>query len=341
MIKDKNNKSILMRPLEKLIKMPSPYSLVEGIGILHREKNKPTFKHKGIVNYLPKQAQINPNISEKYKLGIIGDILDTQGLPAIVDPSIKEFFQDCDYLIGNFESTITDLQGHKTSVKLKPEILDTLEELFPPEKTFLSVANNHAGDYSKDVFNKSVGMIEDRGFNICGWNERPYLDINDDLRLIVGTDWSNASCDWVYMINKELTPKLVCDTKFNLFYPHWGYELEIYPRPKMVKRSHGWISNFDAILAHHGHTPRAITKYDDNSEGSVSKLIVYSLGDFICGFPEKWYNYGAIMKMGIGQNSQNKWAASTINWEFVLTKPYPDQGVISSISADFPYLCED
>lgn len=335
MFLDKNHKPILMRPLERLVGLPSPYGFFEGIGILYREKHG-LDRHGGVrVPYLPKKTMVNEGVRDELMIGFVGDILDTKGLPAVVSDDIGRFFYGCDAVVGNFESIITDLPGHGTSVRHIPEILDTLETVFPPSSTYLSIANNHAGDYPAAVLFDSIHMLEARGYHVFGWNERPYVDIGESLRVIGATDWSNAACDSVYMLDDRKTPQLKKPDAYNILFPHWGYELEIYPRRSMLRKAAAWSrQGFDAIIAHHGHVPRAIY----SSAPAVDQprtLIADSLGDFICGFEPEWYHFGMITKLGLGKDILGRRAVGSLCWEFCET--FPDDGKV--ISRLHPDLC--
>ena len=207
MLRAKTPNSLLMRPLERLSGLPSPYDFLEGLGCLYRESHGPS--RKGVkVPYLPKDGIINENIRQEMVLGFTGDILDTKGLPAEIGEDVARLFGDCDGLVGNFESIITDLPGHGTSVRHIPQIIDALERMYSPRCTYLSVANNHAGDYPAEVLLDSIHKLEKRGFNVFGWNERPFADIGNSVRVVGATDWSNASCESVYMLDDKKTPLL-------------------------------------------------------------------------------------------------------------------------------------
>jgi hypothetical protein len=336
MLRDKNHKSILMRPLERLSGLPSPYNFLEGLGCLYRESHGPS--RRGVrIPCLPKDGLINKGIEEELTLGFVGDILDTKGLPAEIGEDVVRFFDDCDAVVGNFESVITDLPGHGTSVRHVPQIIDALEKIFPPQSTYLSIANNHAGDYPPEVLFDSVRKLEERGFNVFGWNERPFADIGDSVRIVGATDWSNASCDSVYMLNNKKTPLLKKENAHNILFPHWGYELELYPRRSMMRKSKSWIDQgFDVVIAHHGHTPRAIYAVE-NKRGGPSTLVADSLGDFVCGFTPEWYHYGIVMKIGLGKDAADKRAVGRLCWEFCETRPV--NGVVrTSLRRDFPTL---
>jgi len=327
MLSDKNHKSILMRPLERLSGLPSPYNLVEGLGCLYRESHGPS--SRGVqLPYPPNEWTLNEGVTEETVLGFAGDILDTKGLPATIEPDAREFFSNCDAVVANFESIITSLPGHGTSVRHTPQILDTLERLFPPHSTYLSVANNHAGDYPAEILFDSVHLLENRGFNVFGWIDRPYTEIGKSIRVIGASDWSNASCDSVAMLDDTKTPVHIKQGAFNILFPHWGYELELNPRRSMMRKAKAWVAKgFDAIIAHHGHTPRTIYAVETDT-GAPRSLIADSLGDFVCGFAPAWYHFGMVVKAGIGRDHSGRLAIGKLHWEFCETKPV--DGVVST-----------
>ena len=124
---------------------------------------------------------------------------------------------------------------------------------------------------------------------------------------------------------------------FNLFYPHWGYELEIYPRPSIIRRMNKAISLYDAIIAHHGHTPQVITTYRVHNN---QRLCAYCLGDFLTGLPAPYYHYGIIVKLHIGRdlNASETWGVHNVEWKFVHTYPRNKEDVVVEFSDGFPFL---
>jgi hypothetical protein len=284
MFRDRSHKSIYMRPLERISGLPSPYGLLEGLGCLHRERRGPG-RGGPPIPFPPREWILNEGIAQKVIVGFAGDVLDTRGLPARVGADVSAFYSDCDAVVANFESTITDLPGHGTSVRHIPQIVDALAEVFVPGRTFLSVANNHAGDYPAEVLLSSIRLLEDRGFSVFGLEERPFVDPCPALRVVGATDWSNAACDGIAMLDPRSTPRFMRPGALNLLFPHWGFELELNPRRSMVRKARAWLAKgFNAIVAHHGHTPRALYAEPGRDFGPAA-LVVDSLGDFVCGFP--------------------------------------------------------
>ena len=110
----------------------------------------------------------------------------------------------------------------------------------------------------------------------------------------------------------------------NIFYPHWGYDLELYPRFPLIKIAQKFLHHFDAIVGHHTHSPEPITSVS-GFNGSLTKLCAYSLGDFCYGkhfgrllsYLLYNYNYGLVLKMEIGTTNEGHWATGEIEWAFI------------------------
>ncbi|GAG54263.1 unnamed protein product, partial [marine sediment metagenome] len=206
-----------------------------------------------------------------------------------------------------------------------------------PIKDDLSVRVIHTpGDFGKEIFLESVDKLHSRGFNVFGWDEQPYWDINKDLRVTAATAWSNQKMDYVFMLKNA--GQYVKKNVFNLFYPHWGYELELYPRPKTVEEGKKWIKKFDAIIGTHSHVPQAVTAVESENNNGINKLIAYSLGDFCIEEKLKHYHYGIVLKIGIGQNNAGIWQIGLIEWHFTCCKSLSETECITTIVPKFPYL---
>lgn len=321
---------------QKLKRIASPYNLKETLGYFIRNFIGPSVKNKGIVEYIPSSYILNEGVIPKYNVAFIGDIMDMRGKSEIISENLKEFVRDCDYLIGNFEATITKAKGAYMCQKHIPQIMNALADLFPPEKTYLSMANNHAGDFGKEIFLESVDKLHSRGFNIFGWDDQPYWDINKDLRVTAATAWSNQKMDYVFMLKNA--GQYVKKNVFNLLYPHFGYELELYPRPKTVEEGKKWIKKFDAIIGTHSHVPQAVTAVKSENNNGINKLIAYSLGDFCIEEKLKHYHYGIVLKIEIGQNNAGIWQIGLIEWHFTCCKSLSETECITTIVPKFPYL---
>jgi poly-gamma-glutamate capsule biosynthesis protein CapA/YwtB (metallophosphatase superfamily) len=265
------------------------------------------------IEYLPQTSILNPDITAAYTVVFVGDIMPQDGKNIVFGQTISDFIKGSDFFIGNFEGTIAEKKmwsGFVTSDLYHTEnVVDTLSGLFPPEKTYLSMANNHSGDLGRDAFLKTVNVLEERGFHVFGWSERPFADINDEIRIIPGTMWSNRKRDYVLML--EGAGSWIKQGAFNVLYPHFGYELELYPRPEIVEESRKLIKIFDALVGHHSHSPQPVTLEKVNGK---SKILAYSLGDFSGALTTKKFQYGIVLKMEIGRDKEGRWLAGRVEW---------------------------
>ncbi len=306
----------------------TPYTLKETLGWIWRlfflKKSNP-----GNIRFLPKKSSLNM-ITPEIKIGVIGDIMDLFGKTLHLSQEIRKFFSDCDFLIGNLEATITDLPKHKFALDQVHDktILDGLKGLFPPEKTYLSVANNHAGDFSKKAFKSSMETAKSAGFTLFGQVDTPFVDITKTLRIIGASNWSNKlrGFDCIASMENMGTRHIKPDI-MNIFYPHWGYELELYPRKEIIQKGNELIKSYDAIIGTHSHTPQPISSVKTNS--GPTKLLAYSLGDFCIGtVSEKLFLanifskfcYGEIIKCNIGRTKNGEWAIGEMEWSFIQTE---------------------
>jgi len=212
----------------------SPFNIKETLGYFIRNSFGPSYKNKGIVKCNPQSFCLNENIVPKYRIAFIGDIMDMAGKNARVSKNFKQFVQDCDYLVGNFEATITDADNRRYALAQKhsTQIMESLADLFAPDKTFLNLANNHAGDFGYKIFSESTAKLESKGFQIFGTTDKPFAEISSDIRIVAGTTISNRDCDYIVKLEDAFT--YYTPDKCNVLYPHWGYDLELFPRAATV-----------------------------------------------------------------------------------------------------------
>jgi len=290
----------------------NPYNLTgikEILGYFIRNSFGPAYKNKGIVKDSPKSFRLNENITPKYSIAFIGDIMDMAGRNEAVSMNIKQFFQDCDYLVGNFEATITTAK-----------------------KTY-DLAQRHG----YKIFSESVAKLESRGFQIIGITQKPFAEIGSDIRIVAGTSISNHDCDYIVKIEDAI--KHYAPDKFNVLYPHWGYDLELFPRPATVAMANKVIADFDAIIGHHAHVPQPVTTVNSNGDNSdANKLIAYGLGDFCIWEELKHYLYGMIMKLDIGPDSSGNWQIGQVEWRFTTCQEKNSKDWETEIIDSFPYL---
>lgn len=313
----------------------SPYNMRESLCWLAKNITGPSRRNSGIVEPVTSPYILN-RIKPQYRLVIVGDILPLGSKHLMIGRRLKDFVSTADYLVGNFEGIITESRRKTYAVAVDqrhaPHIIDALEDFFEPRKTYLCTCNNHAGDFGEEEYFKSLMLLESRGFYVFGWNKRPYCDINGEIRIVSGSAWSNRDCNYLFRL--EGAGHHVKPAAFNLLYPHFGFELELYPRPETVDFGKKALSKFDALLGHHPHCPQPVTM---ESVGGINKLLAYSLGDFCFGLKMKKYQYGITMKIEVGQARDKAWLAGRVEWRLTRCKPSGKNDFIVDLTDDLPF----
>ena len=299
--------------LSNNLHITTPYSLKESLGRIKRTIWGLNKNNEENVDYIPKNHIAN-EITQKYTLSFIGDIMDMKFKNLIIDDSVKKFVRGSDFLIGNFEGTLTS-KKKVMNKRHKPQIMDALETLFSPKKTYLSVANNHSGDFGLLSFSQSVNQLKERDFNVFGTGKKPFVDLAEDIRVTGSTRWSNRPCN--YLVELEESYQYLKEDSCNILFPHWGYELELYPRIETINHGRIILDKFDLLIGHHSHCPQPLSFLPFDN---INKLIAYSLGDFCSGLGGKkleMMNYGIIIKTEIGTNPEGKWLVGKVDWSFL------------------------
>ncbi len=292
--------------------IPHPYPFKHSAIFLKNYITGPSKKYQGSATFMPNAKLVN-RISPQMKFGFIGDIMQMTKYKLEIDPSIKEFFMDIDYLIGNFEGIITTKykRGAIGSQVMAESDLEALKELLPPEKILLSYANNHAGDFGWEEFQKSYKIAKDHGFMVIGRRDEPNILLEKKVNICGISYLSDQRCSFISREESYYDK----NAKFNIFLPHWGFELQFYPSPDQVELAQKLLTTWDLIVGHHPHTPQPISKY---STPKGNKVVAYSLGNFCYGVKWKKYHHnGVIATAEIGPNEEDIWQLGQFNREFI------------------------
>jgi hypothetical protein len=275
------------------------------------------------IQSLPQYSHLNKTHS-KLRLCFIGDIMDMRRNRLMIGADLKEFARPCDFLIGNFEATITpSTPSRKPRLAAQRQdlsILDSLADLFPPHRTALSIANNHAGDFSSDLLHHSISLMKQRGFQVFGLKQNVFVDFKGQARIAAASMWSNTPFEDIAPF--ESLDHYALPSALNIAYPHWGFELEHFPRSSTVQEGMRLLQYYDAIIGHHSHVPQPLMshKIDD-----TIKLIAFSLGDFCTGLKMRNYRHGIICKMEIGPGNDGVWKIGTVEWRYTEVTPVADK----------------
>lgn len=289
-----------------LKKFSTPYSLYDFLTVVKNNVWRVSSKNEGNLSMLPQKTLLE-KVDPKLKIVFLGDLMPTYNKKWTPSAEIKKIIQECDYLVCNFEGSVEAGPRVMLDQIHNPSILEALKALKSADKIILSVANNHAADFGYAKFLKSINLYEAQGFKIIGKRDQTNIVLNGAVNLVAATKWSNQHHG--YLSFMEHAENHLDVNKFNILYPHWGYELELFPRPSQIQEAHNLVKYWDAVIGHHTHVPGVITLMD-------SKLVAFSLGDSSTGLPRKRYKYGQILSIEIGPDASNLWKIGNVEWHF-------------------------
>ena len=302
--------------------------------MLWRNLVGPDFSNPTGLVWGPKAQTLN-EITPALTLGFGGDVMSMFDKPLQVHESVRAFFAPCDHVVLNFEGVVTSERQIAPDQKHTPAIAEVLKALAPAERLLLSLANNHAGDYGEEAAHACASWLTAQGLRHFGLSQSPTFDLAPQVRVITGTEWSNREGQHLAWLQE---PGPLCKPgAMNIAYPHWGFELEAFPRRSLVARAERWLEQVDAIVGHHCHMPQPV---DTREHLGMRRPVAYSLGDLCFGLASNrrffWpYQWGSVLRMTVGPWAQDpsRWAVGELQWAFVRCGPSVDglaQGSTSS-----------
>lgn len=226
-------------------------------------------------------------------LGVLNNTSLNKGFHAYVSASdsptypfdeTKEFFENDDLTVINFEGTLTE-KRNRTDKEYRfagePEWAKDMIAASGIE--VCNVANNHSYDYYKDGYDDTVNAITNAGMAALD-ETMPYITEIDGVEVVI------LSGNYVHDAAKPqraglaLTNYLIEQIKqykrsdnIVIVSCHWGVELQTSPIPEQKTRAHSFIdAGADFVVGNHPHVIQGIEMYKD-------KYICYSLGNFAFG----------------------------------------------------------
>jgi hypothetical protein len=256
----------------------------------------------------------------------------------------------------------------------------------------LCVTNNHSIDFGNSDFHVSLEDIQkDQRFDVFGRNDVPNVLVKDkNISIACASEWSNQKnweCISRYKQNNRRSQRsrcddenytgfFHCDDKFNILFPHWGYENEKYVRTRVQKDAIGLITgksqtyspfqNFirvlfrkkvtpnldkkwDFIFGHHSHVRQPIIEIKDTLEINgnnipYKRLVAFSGGNFTSGaniIRKKKHIYGIIMKCKIGplKDGNGKLAIGEVKLRRTVNKK--GDKVVDGNTVEYKKVCTD
>jgi hypothetical protein len=313
--------------------LPTPYGLWETLALVGRMGLGPSRSNRAAVTCLPHEACLNP-IVPAVRIAFVGDIMVLSAAllgqrrtlrrtryRLVFEEELRRLLSGCDVLIGNFEGAFADRRRSVIDQAHDPGIIAELGALFEPARTYLSLGNNHAGDFGQAVLDRTVGLLEEAGFTPFGLAARPVATIWPGVEVVGGTAWSNRPCDGVARLD-DVVSRAAAEHASILF-PHWGHELEACPRPELVALAKRLIDRFVAIVGHHSHTPQPVTALA--TAAGATRPVAYSLGNFCFGTASRHYQLGELLVLELGPTAGGPWATGRLRWSFLRNRHVGDE----------------
>ncbi len=304
-----------------------------------------------------KEHELNIIKNPMLSIGFVGDIMMMNEHELVFDTPIKEFFKAVPLIIGNLEGIMPEQNNKFAKQSHIEKILEQLASLLKyNNKWLLCTSNNHSVDFGNKKFFESTKKTQNpkdeikEKFNAFGRYDVPKVFVEKKLCISTATEWSNQKCwDCTSQFEDSKLDSYYCcddDVKFNILYPHWGFENERYTRRKIQKKAEELLTcksqeipedkkkKWDLIFGHHPHTRQPVIAVEDmlkkpdgtrlldnqNKEIIVKKLVAFSGGNFTSG--AKWVRrkkhiHGIIMRCKIGPLDKNSdyYALGKLRWE--------------------------
>ncbi|MDM8100732.1 MULTISPECIES: CapA family protein [Oceanobacillus] len=260
--------------------------------------------------FSPDVAQVDSRDDSELTATFVGDIMFGRHVEDVTErygvtypfEKVKPFFDNADYVSGNFENPIL-LQDEDNYEQIDKRIhLHTGEEaaqaLAEMNFTMLNLANNHMMDYGAEGLTDTISALDSAGLAHVGAGENveeatavDYQDVNGIRIATLGyTDAlvegfsalgyragvARSLPDNIFPMIEEA--KQEADLVFvNM---HWGVEYDNQPHPRQTELARAMIdAGADAIIGHHSHVLSEVEKYKDG-------VIFYGLGNFV--FDQGW-----------------------------------------------------
>ncbi len=211
---------------------------------------------------------------------------------------VRRLFKGAELAVVNHEQPVTGGWAHHTSgfrFSGKPE----LTRIFTRAGIdFLSLANNHIGDYGAKGIRDSRRILKDHGLAVGGAGKDLEQARTVDLLDAVGTQVAIIPClDFVRVywaeseragatpcvdqyIRKDIRKARRAGADVVIVFPHWGVEYTRQPLASMRKHAARWVdAGADLVIGAHSHVAGAI-------EAIEGVPVLYSLGNLV--FDQHW-----------------------------------------------------
>jgi hypothetical protein len=303
----------------------SPYDSKEYLGTVWRNIVGPQDKHRELTPYIENRFCVaaSRDAAATTCIGFLGDIMPMKGKRWIVSDEVKNLFSDIDYLVVNFEGSLGEGPYSLFCQQHDEGIVNDMASVFPPHKTIVSVANNHSADFDYQEFIKTCALLRKAGFLVVGSRDHPSIQLANNINLVACTQWTNQSHGYLPFL--ENASSFTQSGQLNILYPHWGYEMELFPRQEWRELAKNQLNDFDVVVGHHSHVPGPVHLFSDDQGNS--KLVAFSLGDSATGMGYGFYQQGIVLKLNF-QTKDNEAKCTEGEWRKTRLTQTKEQAVL-------------
>lgn len=263
---------------------------------------RPSTANRTAMATLPRRFERAEAVAQpRIRICAIGDILPMQRdrIP-VYDPALHALFASADLIVGTCEAAIgrpdcDAAAAYGLTFNMPAAYLRALidQSGVPPERWYLSAANNHSGDIGPEGLSSTVRYLRSLGVHPLGARieGQPPLTVIEHHGLRVGlaawTEWMNLPEPRTWQTVDILSvpwPELRAAHRLDALIgsAHWEYEWQHFPSAGtrgLARRLRG--DGFDLVIGSHTHVLQPLEWIDD-------MLCAYSLGNFCSDIGIGW-----------------------------------------------------
>lgn len=204
---------------------------------------------------------------------------------------VKSVLEQCDFVVGNLESPLTDLKKTREA-KTLPLRTDSINVavLKYLKVSAVSMANNHIFDYGINGMRDCMNVLKENGISCFGiGGENCVLEKHGISIELIGYCCRTTNA-WHYSDNYEQNTLdelvvenvvnrvngIIMENRIPIVFCHWGDENTHYPKKEHIEISDAIHSKCDqaTIIGHHPHMIQGLKEYANGNT-------FFSLGNFL------------------------------------------------------------
>ncbi len=283
----------------------SPYKFSEKLDFLKYRIFSPKATSNLVlakdVQVIGREQNLLSPMGDEFSIIFAGDLMPFGTDKPYHSFELDQFFRSGDYVVFNLEGIATNRKRFLALAHTYGSLVEYLHGQFE-NKIVLNVANNHSSDFGYRAFEKQNEMLREEGFLVVGDNDSPLKIEEKRVNLFAGTFLSNQHpiIDVLTMSNPMRIGSIAFENTYNIFMPHWGYEMHLYPTQEQMDMGQSLVPDiYDSLIGHHPHTPHPIYLLKGNN------ILATSLGNYcyLNRNPNHWF--GSLLKLSFTNNDGN------------------------------------